>query len=471
MTKTQKIVKELYKDDSGKPLLLTEGQDIIFNLIFGRKHPRNNLMCYTRYGKSFTVALAVLTRVATFPEKWAIIAPSEKKARIIMSYIIEHIFDNELTKQKFMIDKTENVDRIRRERNKNRINFKHSSGKLGEIFILSADQRNKAMGGDALMGFGSANVILDEAALIDDDVEAKIFRMLGDQTDNFYLKIGNPFKRNHFYKSHRDPLYNTINIDYPQGIKEGRITQEFIDEAKNKPFFDVLYNNIFPDAEAIDDKGYSRLITDKEFDNSTDLIMPEGYFGIPIMGVDIARGGGNSNVWVVRHANYAFIAAKNQDSDLMNTTGAIIKLAKDNKVSMPNVCIDDIGVGSGVVDRLREQRFYVKGVKNSEVAEDFTKFKNKRAENAWKAKEWLMSGGKLRVTDDWTDCLDIKYKTDSAGKLQIMPKEEMRRNGIMSPDVFDALCLTFDSHPFSKEFTNEDKGELNNSLFNKYDVI
>ena len=82
-------------------------------------------MTHTRYGKSLVVALAVLTRVATFPEKWAIVAPSEKKAKIIMGYIIDHIFDNEYTRRQFLIGENESEERIRRERQKHRRCHRH----------------------------------------------------------------------------------------------------------------------------------------------------------------------------------------------------------------------------------------------------------------------------------------------------------------------------------------------------------
>jgi hypothetical protein len=35
---------------------------------------------------------------------------------------------------------------------------------------------------------------------------------------------------------------------------------------------------------------------------------------------------------------------------------------------------------------------------------------------------------------------------DSSGKIKIMPKEEMLREGVDSPDIADSLSLTFYSH-------------------------
>lgn len=449
----------MYKDNEGSPLFLTPKQLDIFNLIWQKPHPRNHLMCFTRYGKSFTVALAVLTRASTFPEKWGIVAPSEKKARIIMGYVIEHAFDNEITKSKLQYDERESLDRLRRERSKNKINFKHADGTLGEIFILSADSRNKAQAGDALMGFGSANLILDEAALIDDDIEAKIFRMLADKPENFYLKIGNPFRRNHFLKDYQNRKYHHLRVDWQDGMAEGRITQEFIDEAKRKPHFEVLFENRFPAADAVDDKGWSFLITDLEYERALDTMDEKSEFGVKCLGVDVARGGGNYNVWVLRSGNYAKVVAKNQDPDLMSVVGTTIRLAREYKVNMRNVYVDDTGVGAGVTDRLKEQRFYIKPVKLAEKAMADDKFKNKRAECYWKTKEWMMTGGKLRNTDDWSELMDVKYRADSGGKLQMMPKDVMRREGFESPDTADALMLTFATPPYNEQYEKKKQEE------------
>ncbi len=152
--KTFELVKSLFIDENSKPIILTPTQLQLFNLIFKKASPRNHIMCHTRFGKSFIVGLSVLLRVATFPEKWCIVAPSEKKAKIIMGYIIEHTFDNEYFKSKLQYDETENLDRLRRERSKNRLTYKHSDGRLGEVFVLTADSRNRQSAGDSVMGFG-----------------------------------------------------------------------------------------------------------------------------------------------------------------------------------------------------------------------------------------------------------------------------------------------------------------------------
>ena len=435
--------KTFFKDEKGDPLELTPTQCDVFNDIWKRKHKSIHLMAHTRFGKSMTTALAVLLRVSTYSEKWSIIAPSVSKARIIMDYLIQHAFDNEYFKSKLQIDKGESIESLRRKRTKDRINFKHTDGTLGEVFILGvgADNSNKA--GEAVMGFGASNVILDEAALIDDEMEGKIFRMLADNAeDYFYLKIGNPFTRGHFLKDTRDPSVVCRNIDSKIGLAEGRLTEEYLEKARGKPNFDILFDNIFPSADITDKDGWTTLITEDELEAAfveDDLPM----FGEKRLGVDIAEGG-DFNVFVLRSENVATLIRKDKESNLMITTGNILHISQKLKVRFEETYLDAIGVGAGVVDRLREQRMPVKGIKVSTKPSDTANFHNLKAEAYWRIRTWIKGGGKIKKHADWYQLLDVKYKIkDSSGKMIIISKDELRKGGIPSPDSAEALMLTF----------------------------
>jgi hypothetical protein len=49
-------------------------------------------------------------------ERFTILAPSEKKAQIIMGYIIDHAFDSPMITQQLELDNDVSLDRLRRER-------------------------------------------------------------------------------------------------------------------------------------------------------------------------------------------------------------------------------------------------------------------------------------------------------------------------------------------------------------------
>ncbi len=441
LTKSEKPLRRasnlasLFKDETGKKIKLTEGQQGIFKTILKREPRRNAIITPTRYGKSLTTALAVLMRAMWYPEKWAIVAPSEKQAKIIINYAIQHLFDNELFIAQLELDTS--IERLKRERSKSRLTFIEG----GEIFILSGDARNKARVGESLMGFGAPNLIIDESSLIDDDIYAKAKRMVGGHKDNFILEIGNPFRRNHFLRTWLDPNYNKIKIDWKQAVDEGRMSREFVEEMRNEAFFDILYNCNFPDESEVDERGWSSLIKTSALEVAMNK-EERTPIGEKRLGVDIGRGG-NFNVFVIRYTNYAFVFAKDRNPDLMATVGKIIRIMKDENIKPENVFIDDVGVGGGVTDRLIEQDFPVNPVKEGAKAIDTERFVNKKAEAYWNLRKWILAGGSLENNSDFIQLTEIRYKEDSSGKLKIEPKEEMAKRGIQSPDVADALMLTF----------------------------
>lgn len=433
-----------YKNYNNQPFQLTDGQAEIFEAISTRKYPRVHCLSYTQFGKSDTTAMAVLTRITAFPEKWAIVAPSNKKAKIVMSYIIGHIFDNEYTSALFEVDKGESVDRIRRERSKERLTFKMPDGQISEVFTISSEGKRTKDLLDALMGFGAPNVIIDESSLIDDIQYVGILRMLGGHKDNFLFEIGNAMRRNHFFKSSMDPRYHHINIDCYRGIAEGRITQDFVDEMKSKPMFSMLYENKFPKQDAVDASGYGPLYSDIELQNK---IKPEiELFGELRMGCDVAGEGSNYSVITLRGKNGAYVLYKEHTPDTMAFVNVIVDQYR--KTQPKRIYIDKVGIGKPVYDRLREiPELYVNGdcivvgVMAGEGAEDKENFFNKRAEMFWRQREWLASAE--LEGNDWLDLLDIRYKVQSDRKIKIKSKDEMISEGIYSPDVADSLSLTF----------------------------
>lgn len=444
MEAIKKLCASRYKNYKNEPFELTDGQAEIFECIVKRKYPRIHTLTYSQYGKSDVVSMAILTRITTFAEKWAIVAPSNKKARIIMSYLIGHIFDNEYTSALFEIEKGESVDRIKRERSKDRITFKLPDGQISEVFILSSEGKRTKDLLDALMGMGAPNVIIDESSLIDDVQYVGILRMLGGHKDNFLFEIGNAMRRNHFFKDSLNPRYHHINIGCYRGLKEGRISQDFIDEMRAKPMFSMLYENKFPAQDAVDSSGYAPLYLDTELQgkirNEIDL------FGDLRMGCDVAGEGSNYSVITLRGRNGAYVLYREHNPDTMNFVSVIIDQYR--KTQPKRIYIDKVGIGKPVYDRLRElPEMYVNGecivvgVMAGEQADDKENFFNKRAEMFWRQREWLQTAE--LEGQDWLDLLDIRYKVQSDRKIKIKSKDEMISDGVYSPDVADSLSLTF----------------------------
>ena len=134
-----------------------------------------------------------------------------------------------------------------------------------------------------------------------------------------------------------------------------------------------------------------------------------------------------------------------------------------------NIFIDATGIGAGVYDRFRETGWNVRGINMAEAAVNKEKYINIRAEAYFRLREWIKKGGTLKKDTDFLQLNDIKYKMRSNGKLKIIDKDTLRRNGIPSPDVADALMLTFGREDDGISFANKNKIKMNRLKQPKYE--
>jgi hypothetical protein len=436
-----KSLEQLFRLN-GKPLELSPHQELIFESIIGQTNPRVQVLAPTQYGKSLTVALATLPAVVGTEERFVILAPTEKKARIIMDYIIEHCFDSNLFLNALDLEQGVTFDRLRRERTRTHLTFKKGGG----VMILTLDAKNSKRNIEAAMGFGGNRIILDESSLIPDPLYATVKRMLGGYPyrETFLLEIGNPFYRNHFLRTWQNDNYQKIFIDYHIGLEEGRYSQEFIDEMRQEAFFDIFYECKFPDEDIIDTRGYRVLINNDLFEKSIiDIPETEGELKL---GADIG-GGGDSNVYILRNQKNAWVEGANRSDDTMTNVVEIENILKKYPNLKPeNIFVDDIGIGRGVTDRLKEKKIKINGISVGMPPKDKTRYKNLKAEASWAMKLWLENGGKLQRKGDLRQITWLKYKVDTDKVLSIEPKDELKMRVGKSPDYADALLLTFMPH-------------------------
>lgn len=461
------IVRKLFKNDYGQPFEMTPGQISLFRAIYEKQHPRLQFECYTQYGKSDIVSMAVLLRVSTFPEKWGVLGATKDKAGIIMEKLIKHIFENDYTLGKFQVGKDESLESIRRHKSKEHITFRVDGlGNMGEVVTLSAEARRKTQdAGDILIGHGSQNLIEDDSALIPDPIHGKALRMLGGHKDNFLLKITNTFGRNHAWRSSNDPNFRKYVIDYNQGIAEGRITPEYIEEMRNALdpiMFGILYECKYPPSDMVEEGGWMPLLTAEDIEEAQRRRVEPN--GTKRLGGDIAEGT-NFNAFVIRQTNYAKVKDKTQEKDLMKTADRVKEIRTEEHVPDGHVFLDGIGLGSGVVSRCRQMGMGVIGVRTGDKPTEKTEeqkimdpimFYNLRAELNWKMARWIKEGGALEPSPDWMQLAKLRYKVGEGKTVKIMSKEEMRARGMLaateSTDVPDALALTFAEPEVPKTF-------------------
>ena len=116
--------------------------------------------------------------------------------------------------------------------------------------------------------------------------------------------------------------------------------------------------------------------------------------------------------------------------------GAVVAQYEGSSTKPTEILVDSIGLGAGVVDRLRELGLPVLGVNVSE-SPAVGSYRNLRAELWYRCKDWLAKRDcKLPKNDDLiSELCSVRYTFSSNGKAQVESKDEMRKRGLRSPDL------------------------------------
>jgi hypothetical protein len=165
-----------------------------------------------------------------------------------------------------------------------------------------------------------------------------------------------------------------------------------------------------------------------------------------VIGVDPARKGDDRTGIIRRRGRRAYGLETHYNIDTMELAGIVKRIIE--KEHPKRVCIDCIGIGAGVVDRLHELGYtdIVIGVNVATRAEEPDTYKNCRAELWDRGRLWLIQDMAVELPDSdelQTDLCALGYKYDSSDKLQIESKEDAKKRGLLSPDCGDAFMLTF----------------------------
>ena len=164
-----------------------------------------------------------------------------------------------------------------------------------------------------------------------------------------------------------------------------------------------------------------------------------------VIGVDPAISDHDATAIIRRKGRHVYKLETHHNLNTMETVGAIRRII--DKEAPTKVCIDCIGIGAGIVDRLKEIGYdCVEGVNVARSANNKDKFRNLRAELWHDMREWLAQDAAIQIPDSDVllgDLTSLGYKFDSSGRLQIESKDELRKRGMKSPDTADALALTF----------------------------
>ena len=160
-----------------------------------------------------------------------------------------------------------------------------------------------------------------------------------------------------------------------------------------------------------------------------------------VIGVDPARFGSDATVIAVRQGRDIIDIKRLRGADTMEVVGHVIDAIEEYKPAL--TVIDEGGLGAGVVDRLKEQRYKIRGVNFGSKAKNQIMWGNKRAEMWGAMRDWLKTGSVPADRFLKSDLIGPKTKPDSKGTLFLESKKDMRSRGLASPDAADAIAVTF----------------------------
>ncbi len=316
-----------------------------------------------------------------------------------------------------------------------------------EAFISARTSRAEQP--EALQGVHADYVMLvaDEASGIPESVfEAAAGSMSGHNAVTILL--GNPTKSSGFFFDTHHRLKDEWWTRRVSCHDSKRVSKEYIADmaaryGEDSNAFRVRVLGEFPRSD--DDTLIGVELVDSAFHRD---VSPTSEAAI-VWGLDVARFGTDATALCKRQGNTVSEIRKWRNLDLMQTTGAVVAEYEAMRLEdRPiEILVDSIGLGAGVVDRLRELNLPARGINVSESPAMGTIYTNLRAELWGKMKAWLEKRDCKLPKDEslLAELVAPRYAFNSNGKMKLESKDEMRKRGLGSPDMADALALTFAS--------------------------
>jgi phage terminase large subunit len=302
---------------------------------------------------------------------------------------------------------------------------------------------------EALAGVHSENVLLivDEASGVHEKVfESASGSMSGENATT--ILAGNPVRTSGMFHASHTKLRSQWKTLHVNSETSKRVSKAFVEDMRIRyPGGDL--NNVY------------RVRVLGEFPLAEDnTVIPfelaEGALKRDVAvsttremwGIDPARYGRDETAFARRRGNRLTRPVEaRQGRDTMEVTGWIKSEWDETPVAArPEIIfVDVIGIGAGIVDRLRELDLPVRGINVSESPAMREKYRYLRDELWFRGKAWLEARDVNLANDEklLEQLIAPRYKILSNGKFQVESKDELKKRGHDSPDRADAFLLTF----------------------------
>lgn len=331
----------------------------------------------------------------------------------------------------------------------------------GEAFAVASNDHTAIEGAHA----DHILYLFDEAKAIPDatfDAAEGAFSTAGDDTDDkeaLALAISTPGEPNgRFYHiqsrqaGYEDWTVRAVSLE--ECAKAGRVSMTWANNrmrqwGENSALYinRVLGNFAANDEDGVIPLGWVELAVER-WHKINDSNAQWGNFHC--VGVDVARFGADKTKLAMRYGNSIKEIREYNKADTMETSGYVSGILKKHG---HYAIIDVIGIGAGVVDRVREQRLKVVAFNASERTNQKDRsgemgFINKRSAAIWNMRERLdpSSGEEIALppSDDLIGDLTTQtWRISSSGKIQVEAKAAIKIRTGRSPDDGDAVTMAF----------------------------
>ena len=317
-----------------------------------------------------------------------------------------------------------------------------------EMFISARTSRAEQP--EALQGIHSEHVMLvaDEASGVPEQVfEAAAGSMSGHSAVT--LLLGNPTRSSGFFYDTHNRLAGEWTTFRVSCEDSPRVSADYVQEMKSRYGEDSNAYRIrvlgeFPRSDE------DTVIPMELLDLAMNRDVEASPYAPLVWGLDVARFGSDRSALCKRRGNAVIEPIKTwKNLDLMQLTGAVVAEFEALPPSdrPEEILVDSIGLGAGVVDRLKELNLPARGINVSESPAMGGTYRNLKAELWYKAKAWLEQRDCRLPKDELlvAELATVRYMFTSNGKIQIESKDDIKKRGLASPDKADAFCLTFAS--------------------------
>lgn len=228
-------------------------------------------------------------------------------------------------------------------------------------------------------------------------------------------------------------------------VEEDYVSKWEDEYGKDSDEVKIRVDGDFANVAEMDDKGWIPL-----FSNINIAIEPERgqIINRAVIGVDPAGKGRDRSIIQVRDGIYLKEVLNEATSSPKDLARKVETIRDVYNSTSGDIGIDGFGLGAEVVanvqTKIGEAVTAILADKPREGTE--LMYHSYKAELAWKFRNWIASGGIIITNNarEWLRELEkVKYKRDRQGRIQLMPKEDFKKEYGFSPDRFDAGCYTF----------------------------